>query len=81
MNLAHQGAIADAAGFEHVGRLGLVNVVYFMRAKTEEKHLMADPDYQAYSAWIAEHGLIPRALRRLSGKRQASTTAPQRARG
>ncbi len=61
--------------------LGLVNVVYFMRAKTEEKHLMADPAYQAYSAWIAEHGLIPRALRRLSGKRQASTTAPQRARG
>jgi protein-S-isoprenylcysteine O-methyltransferase Ste14 len=52
--------------------LALVNVVYFMRAKTEEKHLMADPDYQAYSAWIAEHGLIPRILRRL--KRAGSQT-------
>ncbi|MFK7869060.1 MAG: isoprenylcysteine carboxylmethyltransferase family protein [Roseobacter sp.] len=48
--------------------LGLVNVVYYMRAKTEEKHLMHDPAYQAYAAWIAEHGLIPKLKRRLLGR-------------
>ncbi len=46
--------------------LAVVNWVYFMRAKTEEKHLMADPDYQAYSEWIAEHGVLPRLRRRLA---------------
>lgn len=45
--------------------LGLVNLIYYMRAKAEEKHLMADPDYALYSAWIAEHGVIPRIRRRL----------------
>lgn len=47
--------------------LGLVNAVYYMRAKTEEKHLMHDPDYQAYAVWIAEHGVMPRLMRRLRG--------------
>jgi len=55
--------------------LGLVNVVYYMRAKTEEKHLMHDPDYQAYAAWIAEHGLIPRLLRRLGQMQSRSKPA------
>ena len=41
----------------------LVNVVYFIRAKTEEKHLMEDPTYRAYAEWIAEHGLIARVLK------------------
>ena len=50
--------------------LALVNCVYFMRAKTEEKHLMHDPDYQVYSGWIAEHGVIPKISRRLAGAPQ-----------
>lgn len=57
--------------------LCLVNVVYYMRAKTEEKHLMHDPDYRAYSAWIAEHGVIPKTMRRLRGHR--AHVAPERA--
>ena len=45
--------------------LATVCGVYFWRAKTEEKHLMADPDYRAYAAWIAEHGLLAQARRAL----------------
>lgn len=35
-----------------------VNALYFLRAKTEERHLMADPDYRAYAEWIARHGIF-----------------------
>ena len=44
-----------------------VNFIYYMRARTEEWPLMEDPDYQAYSAWIAENGLLPRLRRALFG--------------
>jgi len=37
-----------------------VNGVYYVRAKTEEMHLMIDPRYQAYSEWIAENGVLER---------------------
>ena len=46
--------------------LGLVSAVYFWRAKTEEKHLLAeDAKYREYHAWMAEHGLITGTLNRL----------------
>lgn len=35
-----------------------VNLIYFLRAKTEEKHLSQDPDYRAYAQWISRHGLF-----------------------
>ncbi len=38
--------------------LALVSCVYFWRAKTEERHLGADPNYQAYSGWMARYGAI-----------------------
>ncbi|HEY1695461.1 MAG TPA: isoprenylcysteine carboxylmethyltransferase family protein [Polyangiaceae bacterium] len=41
-----------------------VNVVYFLRAKTEERHLSRDPTYVAYALWMNEHGLL-RFLRRV----------------
>lgn len=44
-----------------------VNFIYYMRARSEEWHLMADPDYRAYSAWIAENGVLPRLRRALFG--------------
>lgn len=46
-----------------------VNFIYYMRARTEEWHLMEDPDYRAYSAWIAEHGVLPRLRRAIFGPR------------
>lgn len=45
--------------------LAVVNGVYYWRARTEERHLMADPAYREYAAWAAEHAPITRALTRL----------------
>ncbi len=42
----------------HCFALACVNLLYFMRAKTEERHLMNDPDYRAYAEWIAKNGLV-----------------------
>ena len=36
----------------------LVNFVYFMRARTEERHLSWDPDYVAYANYIGERGIF-----------------------
>ena len=47
--------------------LAIVSGVYAWRARTEERHLGLDPTYQAYSAWMARHGAVPRALRWLVG--------------
>jgi protein-S-isoprenylcysteine O-methyltransferase Ste14 len=38
--------------------LALLNLLYFARARTEERHLSRDPDYVAYALWINEHGLL-----------------------
>lgn len=35
-----------------------VNAIYYVRAKTEERHLALDPVYVEYSAWIDEHGAL-----------------------
>ena len=34
-----------------------VNTIYYLRAKTEERHLSRDPAYVAYSNWIKSNGL------------------------
>jgi protein-S-isoprenylcysteine O-methyltransferase Ste14 len=46
----------------------LVNLVYFWRAKTEEKHLLADPAYRAYWEWAQAQALVPRLCARLTGR-------------
>lgn len=40
--------------------MGAVAGVYYWRARTEERHLMLDPAYREYSAWMDRHGLAPR---------------------
>ncbi|WP_323122350.1 isoprenylcysteine carboxylmethyltransferase family protein [Burkholderia alba] len=55
----------------HTAALIAVNLLYFMRAKTEERHLMRDPDYRAYAEWIARHGLFAK-LGRWIGLRKAA---------
>ncbi len=35
-----------------------VNVIYSLRAKTEERHLSSDPDYVKYALWIDQHGIF-----------------------
>jgi protein-S-isoprenylcysteine O-methyltransferase Ste14 len=38
--------------------LAVVNFMYFMRAKTEERHLSRDPTYVAYALWMNDHGWL-----------------------
>ncbi|MEP6827698.1 MAG: isoprenylcysteine carboxylmethyltransferase family protein [Aestuariivirga sp.] len=40
-----------------------VNVVYYLRAKTEERHLRRYPEYVQYMNWIGQSGLIGRINR------------------
>jgi protein-S-isoprenylcysteine O-methyltransferase Ste14 len=42
----------------HCAALVAVNLLYFLRARTEERHLMNDPDYRAYAEWISKNGLF-----------------------
>ncbi|MDE8652960.1 methyltransferase family protein [Novosphingobium album (ex Liu et al. 2023)] len=49
--------------------LGVVSGIYFWRAKTEEKHLLAeDAKYREYHAWMAENAFITR-LFSMAGQR------------
>ena len=43
---------------KHCIALGLINFMYFMRAKTEERHLSRDPVYVEYALWMNEHGVL-----------------------
>lgn len=58
--------------------LGLVSAVYFWRAKTEEKHLLADPVYKEYAEWMDRNGPIPKALNWI--KRRIGWWSPQQGR-
>ena len=63
--------------------LGCVSAIYFWRAKTEERHLLAeDPKYAAYSSWMERRGLITAPLQRLlctfKGQRRIAKAAPPR---
>jgi protein-S-isoprenylcysteine O-methyltransferase Ste14 len=44
----------------HSLMLLLLNGIYLLRARTEERHLSADPVYRQYAAWIEQHGLLRR---------------------
>ena len=44
--------------------LGVMNFIYFMRARTEERHLSHDPTYVQYALWMNEHGVL-RVLNRV----------------
>lgn len=37
-----------------------VNLLYWLRARTEERHLSADPVYVQYALWVEQHGLLRR---------------------
>ncbi len=44
--------------------LAMINGVYYWRARTEERHLMADPAYRTYSAWMDRNAPLARLARR-----------------
>jgi hypothetical protein len=47
----------DGAARQVLMMLG-INFIYWMRARTEERHLSRDPDYVAYALWMEEHGIF-----------------------
>ena len=51
----HTGVL-DA--IRHSLLLGCINTIYFLRARTEEKHLSRDPTYVAYALWMNDHGAL-----------------------
>ena len=55
---------SPAAAIGNCVALALGNLIYVVRARTEEAQLMQDADYRAYSAWIDQHGLVARLARR-----------------
>jgi protein-S-isoprenylcysteine O-methyltransferase Ste14 len=57
-----------AQGVRNTVIMALVSGVYYWRAKTEERHLMADPAYRAYAAWMDRNDLWAK-LRGLLGRR------------
>ncbi len=69
--LVTSGSLVDAVRNSAI--LAIVSGIYYWRARTEERHLSADPDYVAYSAWMARNGAVPRLFARLSGRK---TPAP-----
>jgi hypothetical protein len=50
--------------------LALVSGVYFWRAKTEERHLGADPAYRAYADWMSRNAPLAKALKAMRPARR-----------
>lgn len=52
----------SSAGFWEAFRLclllGGVNLIYYLRARTEENHLSNYPEYVQYANWMNEHGML-----------------------
>lgn len=44
--------------------LVVISAIYYMRAKTEENHLVNYPQYIEYARWIDEHGIFCRLKKR-----------------
>jgi hypothetical protein len=55
-------------GLRNTLLLAAVSGIYYWRAKTEEKHLLADPAYVAYWNWAQGNALVPRLFAKLSGR-------------
>ncbi|MEQ1509671.1 MAG: isoprenylcysteine carboxylmethyltransferase family protein [Sphingopyxis sp.] len=47
--------------------LSAISGIYYWRAKTEERHLLADPEYRAYWNWAQQYAPVPRFFRWASG--------------
>jgi len=47
-----------SVAFTHSVALIGINVLYMIRATSEELHLSEEPDYVAYALWINDHGVL-----------------------
>lgn len=73
--MATSGSMVDAV--RNTVLLALVSGVYYWRARTEEKHLSADPAYRDYAAWMERYGAWPRFLRWVVGSPRPPAAMPQ----
>jgi Isoprenylcysteine carboxyl methyltransferase (ICMT) family len=76
--IVDNGSLTEAV--RNTVMLGLVSAIYYWRARTEEKHLMADPTYAEYAAWMERNAPVPRFfiwLRSLAGNRLGKGTVAQ----
>jgi protein-S-isoprenylcysteine O-methyltransferase Ste14 len=71
--LVTSGNVGDA--IRNTAIMAAVSGVYYWRARTEERHLGADPAYRDYAEWMDRHGPIPRLLRWF-GSRPAPAPLP-----
>ncbi len=69
---ATTGSVSDMIRNSFI--MALVSAVYYWRARTEERHLMADPAYREYAQWMERNAPLPRLLARL--KPRGSTSVP-----
>lgn len=67
--LTLSGSLTDMV--RNCAMLAVTNAVYYWRARTEEAHLSTDPDYRAYSEWMARNGPVPRFFAWVTGRKAA----------
>ena len=70
--LATTGNVTDIV--RNTAILACVSGVYYWRARTEERHLSADPAYRDYAQWMDRNGPLPRMIRAL--RPRPSSTVP-----
>jgi protein-S-isoprenylcysteine O-methyltransferase Ste14 len=51
--------------------MAAVSGIYYWRARTEERHLGADPAYRDYFDWMERNAPVPRLFARLTGRARA----------
>ncbi|WP_336957879.1 methyltransferase family protein [Sphingobium aquiterrae] len=70
--LATSGSMVDM--IRNCAIMGIVSAIYYWRARTEEKHLLADSAYAAYHAWMERNGPVPRLVTLITGGRRPDPT-------
>jgi protein-S-isoprenylcysteine O-methyltransferase Ste14 len=71
--LAASGDLTDTV--RNTSLLAITAGVYYWRARTEERHLMADPAYRDYAEWMERNGPIPRLVRAIRRQPPAAVAA------
>ncbi|HEX8513371.1 MAG TPA: isoprenylcysteine carboxylmethyltransferase family protein, partial [Allosphingosinicella sp.] len=56
--------------------MALVAGVYYWRARTEERHLSADPAYREYAAWMDRNAPLPRLVRTIARRPAPPAAVP-----
>ena len=62
-------------GLRAAALMAVVSGVYYWRAKTEERHLGADPAYREYREWMERNAPVPRFFAWVAGRKAEPATA------